>query len=564
MTVYANWSILSKYPDDENDYRIISSSKEQIEGKKVFPLIRQWMVGELPYQAADPLSGAPRYICGIEKTLSLLIITEQNWTAYSDSSGRPVQQYTSLFIPFQNAAEHALSFHQMTKLFNEPTSKSFLDEKYAGIMHGRETPLDRSPMPISLPSREEALNYYVKSLSQFELGDVINLTAVLLDKPLGLTWFKENKIALHLGIRWLDAILALLPYGLRFDCPASSWASATVKHHMRLYWCKGVLSDHHHARFSDAGLRCNFSGGDGYSSAFNQKLEKIGLTRLVDHLSRIVEPMQFSENLSEELTGRISKISSFSVPSRQRGNVIKLATSQNQRRTTSQQPSETPDRANSQKLFQEIQDDFFEEMPEKDGSRLRDNVLNLPHEQVFDFLSQLHRKIEQAPKEKNHYRNKFLKLIINLINRDPNGQYLQGLADVFKELPSHYWMFWIHGIVNHDWVLESIQRALKAYPDERSPLIQFIRYILGMSSSAQIKESDLDATFQNESMSMPILMVQLDAQMREHDDDVSLAILNWIKTQEQKGREIPEKGFSKMKADANLSDKVKNFILNQF
>jgi hypothetical protein len=47
-------------------------------------------------------------------------------------------------------------------------------------------------------------------------------------------------------LRFLDAVASLLPYGMRAGLSAATWASATARHHLRLYFSSAVRGDSRH------------------------------------------------------------------------------------------------------------------------------------------------------------------------------------------------------------------------------------------------------------------------------------------------------------------------------
>jgi len=211
------WALMSKRPGSSDDYHVLECSQGPLQRAAFDRVIRRFLPGtpsrtpspspdSLPWVTFGPTGDGGTAYAGVAVL---------EWSDQVDWSGRPVAPTRYFCLPFEELAGVRASY-------------AGLYGAVAGL------PLPRpDPGPLSLRPAGLDLDEAAERIDQ-ELGFAwaAGVAALLLDGPVVLV----TAGALPLGDRLdcLDAVAALLPYGLRSDLAASTWADSGVAHHLRL------------------------------------------------------------------------------------------------------------------------------------------------------------------------------------------------------------------------------------------------------------------------------------------------------------------------------------------
>jgi len=307
MSTQVEWGIVTKFPGDEKDYRLLASSQTRDPDQNYFTMIRELSVGELLYESNHRWAGAPRYIFGIVENPLRQIIIEQKWTGYGDRHNRPAQIMTCLLIPFEDLAQSACGYQQMAELFSSQQVTSFL----GGILEQikNHNMLEGQPLiEITLPAVAESLDRLVQAVNEIGLSRCLQLSNALLSQPMGLIWRNRLLPPREIRLQWLDGIMALFPYGMRAHCPASSWASGSTHHKVRLYWTDRALETHYPAWVDYETESIPSLQDSEFIRLEKTILLHTELKNLVSHLASLVEPTDFDHPGLERLLDEYGKI----------------------------------------------------------------------------------------------------------------------------------------------------------------------------------------------------------------------------------------------------------------
>lgn len=243
--IYANWAVLTKIPGDVKDYRILSNSRGDLSPQAYYTVIRRWLSGEMPKEASQYNPADPWFQFGIE-TVPVLrqVVLRQEWTGYGDASSRPVQKTICLLLPFNDLASAGCGFSNMAGLFEQAQVKDFLAERADEIARG-EINRECDPIEIAISDDPESSNEFAQAVREVGLDFCLQATnALLTGIPVALIQPSGEIRSWQERLKWLDAALSLLPYGVRAECPVSAWAAAGVEHAMHLYWSRSALPSH--------------------------------------------------------------------------------------------------------------------------------------------------------------------------------------------------------------------------------------------------------------------------------------------------------------------------------
>ena len=317
MSILAEWAILTKYPGDAKDYRILASNGGGLDAQEYHALIRKWLTGEVPFEGTIYNPAAPWYQFGMESNPLRQVVLRQEWTGYVDFRNRPVLITTCLLLPFKDLAEVGCGFGSIARLFEQEEVKTYLLERIAEITQGEER-RDFERLKIHLPEREEALSWMKQVVEEIGYTVCVQAANMLLHGSLGLVQPSGEIIPWEERVKWADAVLALLPYGLRVDCPTSLWASSSADHSMRLYWGRSARQGHGRLMVP---ISSNSAGTSDTQEPYIEDLvmlqTRIPLDQILAHLATQNSPRSFESPLLRNVLDGLGRSIGISYPSAQ-------------------------------------------------------------------------------------------------------------------------------------------------------------------------------------------------------------------------------------------------------
>jgi hypothetical protein len=236
-TTHAEWAVHGKRARDRGDYRILGSSRGRDEDARFEGLIRRagpgtphaprpGEPGALPWVTFDAAGGdGEPYWSGIAL---------KEWSDERDGTGRSITVTRYFTFPFADAAGPAVTYRG-------------LYDRVAPLALPRPS---AAAVPLDLPA------FDARALADRMAADprgpawYAAVAALVLDGPVALTG--AGALPLEERIDCLDAVVALLPYGLRAGLRASTWADNLAEHGVRLFFGEWVDKPHQHRARWDA------------------------------------------------------------------------------------------------------------------------------------------------------------------------------------------------------------------------------------------------------------------------------------------------------------------------
>ena len=290
---WVDWVILTKHPEDTKDYQVLACSGGGFYADSYYKYINKWMTGEIPSGISSSSPAAPWYQFGIIKEPERQqVVLQQKWTGYSDYRGRPVLMTVCLMLPFNELAKVHCGYKQMIDIFEQEGVKEYFAERMEEISRGVEK-TDFEKIAVLLPEWGEVSRWMKGAVEEVGAESCIQAANLLLQSSLGIGSVDIGSVEER--VKWLDAIMAMLPYGLRVDCPASLWASSSVDHSMRLYWGYSVRKDHRHMEvpIGDKVGEC-ISKQEAYIEDLQVLWGRVSHEKILDYLGGQSEELSFA------------------------------------------------------------------------------------------------------------------------------------------------------------------------------------------------------------------------------------------------------------------------------
>jgi hypothetical protein len=212
VNLTAQWALFGKRKGDTEDYRVLETSHDQLTTSSYEQLIRRYLPGTPPHDAGDSRrpDALPWVWFGPAEEASLgLAVLDLGKPEDKDFVGRRTDP-TRYF---------RLAWSQLASV--QPS--------YADLV--------RALRPVELPAPNgEAVRFAVEPIDPQALADSVErlgferiaaVAALLLEGPVALV--NSERLTVEERLACLDVIAALLPYGLRADLTASTWADPTAR-----------------------------------------------------------------------------------------------------------------------------------------------------------------------------------------------------------------------------------------------------------------------------------------------------------------------------------------------
>ncbi|MEU9603228.1 hypothetical protein [Streptomyces sp. NPDC048057] len=230
-TVYAEWALLGKRAGEGHDYHILDSSRDRAEDARFEQLVRSSTPGTprragagepgaLPWVTFDVAGGTG------ERHWSGIAVKE--WSEDIDRASRPITTTRYFTFPFAEAARPGVTYRGL----------------YERVAPVSLPPPSTAAVPLDLPGFDARALAAGMEGADRGFDWYATVAALLLDAPVVLSG--AGDLTLTERIDCLDAVVALLPYGVRATLRASTWADNLAEHGMRLFFGDGVDKPHQH------------------------------------------------------------------------------------------------------------------------------------------------------------------------------------------------------------------------------------------------------------------------------------------------------------------------------
>lgn len=213
VLVTAEWAIWGKQPNGRDDYKILDSSQGRL-GPDNFAMI------VTRFGARPPKAQPQVTIAGLSRSQRYLALNIEEPSSWSDGMGRQFTVTRCFCIPYAQVTERPVSYEALYRALNETS-----------------LPTD-NPLTIEIPEFDP------EEIASRVDPTVVGAAALLLTgEPVCIV--ADEAVPMLDRLSFLDAVAALLPYGMRTTLTASTWTSSTTSHQIRLSFAEHARDSTH-------------------------------------------------------------------------------------------------------------------------------------------------------------------------------------------------------------------------------------------------------------------------------------------------------------------------------
>jgi hypothetical protein len=160
-------------------------------------------------------------------------VVSQEWTEERDGTGQPITPTRAVWLPWTKASALPatyLSLWKATRTLRWPEVNAGPDSAA------------RYQVDLSIP--QPRWDLVVDDIERYGFALVSNLAAhIVSGKQVVVVLNQNNAVLIEERVRFLDAVMTLLPFGARNCVPVATWASAMSNHAAMLTFSNGVRPD---------------------------------------------------------------------------------------------------------------------------------------------------------------------------------------------------------------------------------------------------------------------------------------------------------------------------------
>jgi hypothetical protein len=270
----AQWAVISKRPGTSSDYGVLAASQ----GRLDFSNVAWEYVAGVP--SADYAADLPWVTLGthlVDGDTLLSISVQYSWTGEElDHTGRPIWPRAFFACSYSEVAKRHASYQTVCQALPD-------------WLPGED------PRPIPLPVQPQLLDGtdgLYATVEEFGFEQLAVIAAALFDGPVAVAGTTGMKLDQRL--RLLDAIVALLPYGVRAELSASSAVSRKITPRMRLVLTDAPADGQQVIVLGETPPPHSPAARE-YHRTLLQKKENSGQDTVVSHLWNLKEPCSLSQ-----------------------------------------------------------------------------------------------------------------------------------------------------------------------------------------------------------------------------------------------------------------------------
>ncbi|WP_433419308.1 hypothetical protein ACQP1V_05185 [Microtetraspora malaysiensis] len=262
------WALEGKRPGAHDDYELLSWSDDRL-GPEVFEEIRSryatGLSADLPQVTIAVAATRER-----ERVSRHIVLAIQDWSGHRDATNRKIVYTRWFYIPYHELAAH-------------PVSYEALYHALAGL------PVTPSPpLAVQVPEFDPTTGFGEEGVPG---PDALSAAALLLTgRPVCVVG--ADSVPMIERLRFLDAVAALLPYGMRARLTAATWTSSTARHKIRLSFARHAPEDAYEVRWRHG---AEITRRDSPANVCLDLLTRsdVRLADLLRGLARETEPLSF-------------------------------------------------------------------------------------------------------------------------------------------------------------------------------------------------------------------------------------------------------------------------------
>ncbi|MGI5485495.1 hypothetical protein [Microtetraspora malaysiensis] len=269
------WALEGKRPGAHDDYELLSWSDDRL-GPEVFEEIRSryatGLSADLPQVTIAVARTRER-----ERVSRHIVLAIQDWSGHRDATNRKIVYTRWFYVPYHELAAH-------------PVSYEALYHALAGL------PVTPSPpLTVQVPEFDPMAGCGEDGVPG---PDALSAAALLLtNRPVCIVG--ADGVPMIERLRFLDAVAALLPYGMRARLTTATWTSSTARHKIRLSFARHAPEGAYEVRWGyGAEITPRDSPAHLYPDLPPQPDQLVDMLRW---LSAQTEPLSFDQPMALQL-----------------------------------------------------------------------------------------------------------------------------------------------------------------------------------------------------------------------------------------------------------------------
>ncbi|WP_182883065.1 hypothetical protein [Microbispora sp. H10949] len=257
------WALEGKEHGSYDEYGLLQWSNERLAG--VFDELRARYAAGTPSELPQ-VTIAPAATKDNDEVSHNVVLAIHTWSDHRDFAGRKVAYTRWFYVPYHQLQGHPVSYRAL----------------YAAL--GALPPAPEPPLTVAVPALDPR---------DVMPGADALAAAALLASGQQVCLVGADGVPMAERLRFVDTVMALLPYGLRTRFSAATWTSSTTKHRIKLSF----------ARYAPEGIQAVQWGQgadiplDKHSATYHRILRKrdVDYPDLIGWLAGQTEPLSFND-----------------------------------------------------------------------------------------------------------------------------------------------------------------------------------------------------------------------------------------------------------------------------
>ncbi len=291
--VTAEWALWGKEAH-ESAYHVLRSSKGTFVPDDFREIITRYAPGvkdDLPQYTVCWIPGQnkePEYLAVAVHELAAADPRRSGGRSRHDANGREIEFVRLFCVRYADLAKHAVSYQELVE----------------AVQNQQLPPGPADPITVELPSRTSA---QAAAGPDRELAKQV-ASLLLTSRPVCVLGADDVPAAKRL--HFIDAVMSLLPYGLRTTFSASTWASSTAQDlKLRLFFANAKRDDGGRTGYVTWGQSgpVRFAGRDGEAAGLYLGWLKDAGAGAPDLLAGQTQPVRFNAAAIRQMVGNLPK-----------------------------------------------------------------------------------------------------------------------------------------------------------------------------------------------------------------------------------------------------------------
>jgi hypothetical protein len=271
-----NWAVSSKQPGRFQGYECVHAPKDVGVARHLIGL------GERMGTAEEPREGHPDELPWLTFAGSggdeepVVAVVSQEWSVERDGTGQPIVPTRAVWLPWATMSAQLMSYLSLWE-----AARALRWAKVDGGPEGARG------YQIDLAAAETDWTRVVGDIDRFDFRIISNLAAAIVSgKQVVIVLDTGDTVSLEERVRFLDAVMALLPYGARYCTPVSTWVGSASNDAAMLAFSNRAGPGQIGVRWTELGRLARRSGkGRDYLEELEEiRVLEHGVQDIVDHL----------------------------------------------------------------------------------------------------------------------------------------------------------------------------------------------------------------------------------------------------------------------------------------